>query len=926
MRNAFFKDVWGCLLLIGFLLALQGCSVPDADDELLIPDLNNAGMVEDSLSADMVRILATGRSAVLGSENGKSNERPVMTVKFDYDFSIGLHEVTCGEFNAMDIVKIPCENDSLPAANVTYYDVVLFANARSAAEKLDSAYSYDTKSLDGEGHCIGLQNFKYLPEAQGYRLPTEAEWTLVASTYWNSEKSWHAENSGYTTHQVCSVPDASLTLNRVHQKKNVVPCDMAGNVMEWVNDWLGYFRDTTILNYAGAPDGGSLGERVVKGGSYRNTLNSLSVYSRGDIYTVTSSTKAEYVGFRLAKGAIPDVTWMSSNGTASASRVVPVAEASVIRGLTGTFRTKMAFRNDVSGNLVFLDYGLGSLSVVEIPDTIEVYHPDISPDGQKVAFCTKPEGVGGVSSLYVRNLDAAGSNLVRLDVESAAIPRWKVVDGDTSIVYVTSAASNKDDASFSQFSTWIVKFEKGKFGTPKKLMEGNFHGGISDDDRLAVTGARLLRARVARDGSSVYEDALDTIWYNGEQACNVSLANDGSKRTLFLDFGGKTGEDFVGSKYQTHQRLLVMDSTGKLIHSVAAPKGYTFDHSEWVSRNLAVVTLADINGAHTKIAMVNFRDDTVVPLIDGDELWHPSVSIDESFISPNFDSEVNRDSAGVYYDGKVWYNALELRVKMENFWYRRDEVTAVGIGSSRMMFGMYEKAVRSENFLNMAYSAGDMRGMHYLLKNYLLPHLKKLKVLVVEMSPDLLWYERATSWGPIIDGVPGFKYDEDHNFWVDGVPDDLLKAVSDCPKPESALQHPYNLVDFQLPAYGWYGVEVFRDTTLMSLDDPNYKEDFALFEDILRMAHEHGLTVICFVAPQNPGYQQTGSYGVYGPKRSVASSILRRVKEMDVIWMDENKMGRHDYTYQMAYNMDHLSGAGAAKLTARLDSLLQTLK
>ena len=125
---------------------------------------------------------------------------------------------------------------------------------------------------------------------------------------------------------------------------------------------------------------------------------------------------------------------------------------------------------------------------------------------------------------------------------------------------------------------------------------------------------------------------------------------------------------------------------------------------------------------------------------------------------------------------------------------------------------------------------------------------------------------------------------------------------------------------------GWYGIDVFRDTTALSTLDENYKYDFSLFEEIIKMARERNLNIICFIAPQNPGYRETGSYGVYGPKRSIADSILSRVKGMGLIWMDENKMGDHDYTEDMAYNMDHLSAEGAMQLTARLDSILETLK
>ena len=278
---------------------------------------------------------------------------------------------------------------------------------------------------------------------------------------------------------------------------------------------------------------------------------------------------------------------MNAKGTAATSRILPLATPATMRSLTGTYKVKLAFRNDLTGNLAFINYGSGSLSVIEIEDSLAVYHPEISPDGQWVAFCTKLEGVSGTSTVFVRRLNADGSDLVKLNVESAVIPRWQVLEnGDTVVVYVTDAGNNKNDASFKASSTWQVKFANGKFGTPQKLFDGAYHGGFSEDRSLAVTGARLLRARVL---------GRDTVWYGGEQACNASLSKDGSKRTLFLDFGGTTGQKFVGEKYGTHEQLLIADSLGKLIQSIPAPAGYSFDHSEWVfgSDNLVVATLSN---------------------------------------------------------------------------------------------------------------------------------------------------------------------------------------------------------------------------------------------------------------------------------------------------------------------------------------------
>ena len=73
-------------------------------------------------------------------------------------------------------------------------------------------------------------------------------------------------------------------------------------------------------------------------------------------------------------------------------------------------------------------------------------------------------------------------------------------------------------------------------------------------------------------------------------------------------------------------------------------------------------------------------------------------------------------------------------------------------------------------------------------------------------------------------------------------------------------------------------------------------------------------------------YAKTGTFGIYGPRRSYAMEIINEIGKLDVIMFDENKFGDHDYTSEMAYNTDHLSALGAKQYTHRLDSLLATLE
>ena len=917
------KYFFFCIALLLSLGQFVSCS--DSDDLSHSPKID---VSSDSLSG-MMLVKVADVSVVLGTNDktAKSDERPEMKVTLDYDFSIGKSEVTCGEFNAVmksvTGLVLDCKNDSLPATDVTFYDAVLFANARSVAEKRDTAYSYNKASFDDKKHCTNLDGFAFHPDVNAYRLPTEAEWVLVAETSWNPSKGWTAENSDYKLHKVCSVPNAD---------KNV--CDMAGNAMEWVNDWLGNFRDTVLTNYVGASDGGPLGQRVVKGGSYRNSSKSIKLFNRGDVYIVTSSTRADYVGFRLAFGAIANATWLNASGNVVASRVVPLVGATTIRSLLGTYRTKIVFRNDVSGNLAFVDFSGGTNSVTEINDTLEVYHPEISPDGKKVAFCTKFEGLSGKSVLYVRDLNADGTNLVKLDVNSAAIPRWRVLEnGDTVIVYVTDAGNNKEESSFMSASTWQVKFAKGKFGKPQKLFDGAFHGGISEDNLLTVTGARLLRARIADSGASLAGKAKDELWYNGEQACNASLAKDGSKRTAFLDFGGKTGRKFVGETYGTHERLLIANAQGKLIQSVKAPSGYSYDHSEWVAgSNLIVATLSNSNGAHPKVVVVNLADSSVVDLLEGEELWHPNLWMNSN---SSLDTNVflDLDSAGIYLSEDHQLVQVRFRIKMEKFWKNLSTTQVVLIGSSRMEMGTDPDLFPEWNMLNFGVTGIDAERNYYFIYNYILNHSERLKAIVISIDLDF-WRGLEGHLGFVLSSGVGYTYDANHSFWKDGVPVGFVDAVENAyPAPFEDASQFSDRGGTTIPCRSWNsdGVDVLHDSLFTDSDMKYLNKNLKELENLTKQAAKKNIYVIGIIFPQAPQYKKTGAFGTYGMQRSIAKEKIAYLDSLAksnkyFILMDENKMGNHDYSDEMSSNRDHLCWRGAQKLTTRIDSILKTLK
>jgi len=141
-----------------------------------------------------------------------------------------------------------------PVDQVTWHDAVQYCNMRSLREGLVPCYDPDTL----ECHF----------DADGYRLPTEAEWEYACragtTTSWSfgddagqaAKHAWFKENAGDTTHPVRKRPANPWGLY-----------DMHGNVAEWCNDYYG--EEYEAAGEVTDPRGPANGEmRVVRGGCW----------------------------------------------------------------------------------------------------------------------------------------------------------------------------------------------------------------------------------------------------------------------------------------------------------------------------------------------------------------------------------------------------------------------------------------------------------------------------------------------------------------------------------------------------------------------------------------------------------------------------------------------------------------------------------
>jgi formylglycine-generating enzyme required for sulfatase activity len=118
------------------------------------------------ISNDMVFV--KGGSFEMGSINGFGDEKPIHTVTIS-DFYIGKYEVTQLQWETI-IGKNPSfyKGSDLPVERVSWQEVIEFCNKLSVRENLQKCYSGTDDSI--------ICDFK----ANGYRLPTEAEWEYAA--------------------------------------------------------------------------------------------------------------------------------------------------------------------------------------------------------------------------------------------------------------------------------------------------------------------------------------------------------------------------------------------------------------------------------------------------------------------------------------------------------------------------------------------------------------------------------------------------------------------------------------------------------------------------------------------------------------------------------------------------------------------------
>jgi sulfatase modifying factor 1 len=194
------------------------------------------------------------------------------------------------------------ENNQHPVTWVNWYDVVKWSNAKSERAGLTPVYytndALTTVYRQGR-HDVTITQVDW--SANGYRLPTEAEWEKAARGGLVGKRwPWgDAEIDGTRANYWNSSATNGTTPVGSYAANGYGLYDMAGNVWEWNWDW---FLETWY-SQAGASEADTRGpvsgsSRVNRGGSWRFESERCRVASRG-------RREADYLwgnlGFRLVR-------------------------------------------------------------------------------------------------------------------------------------------------------------------------------------------------------------------------------------------------------------------------------------------------------------------------------------------------------------------------------------------------------------------------------------------------------------------------------------------------------------------------------------------------------------------------------------------------------------------------------------------------
>jgi len=243
--------------------------------------------------------------------SGYSDELPTHTVTLN-SFYIGKYEVTQAEYSqymqpGSGWTSSFGLGDNYPAYFVSWYAILKYCNLRSIAEGLTPCYTINGSTDPANWGAVPTSNNSTWNaaicnwNANGYRLPTEAEWEYAARGATNNPDYLYSGSDDINAvawYDGNNSPSGSKPVG-TKAPNGIGTYDMSGNVYEWCWDWYSSsYYNSSLQNNPTGPASGSY--RVLRGGGWGGS----AYYCRVAYRFSSTPYSSDAIGFRLCR-AVP---------------------------------------------------------------------------------------------------------------------------------------------------------------------------------------------------------------------------------------------------------------------------------------------------------------------------------------------------------------------------------------------------------------------------------------------------------------------------------------------------------------------------------------------------------------------------------------------------------------------------------------------